>query len=583
MLCAGVYDKHVAQPATRGRQSPDRPHNTPAKSHHVAQPHFTHAAGSPDAHQQPAPHRPSSTQRSFGTQRRWYQPGQAADHAAALQRQALAAAAAEREVVDADWLLSTAPRGLSVSHQPSTFGSELRWWETKSGLGLDGPKADHRDASQHAQQSQKPCSRQTSPSQPRQRYPDGVCPLQVSHGLPEQVLPKKKCTFGSASRWFEYSDNNAVKHTSNASPAPASHHLASATYPSQRSVSRGNAAVPDHSKGISQSRTSAHAPPHSGNSRRPNSTDRGTVHPTSLPRFDRTSWSSDSTAASSAVLQRIQEKHAQIQQLAAMISQQQSAAGGGGRASKFGPDLQRGADSSGRATEATFQAPMPQKAAQVEGQGSNPSMQSTQSATAPAVDPAVHDPDSTVMPSQELPGKSGESLSQAAHGRPAELDPVRDMPVQQPRSSRLSNEQPASVSRLGRSTLDDHSASTSSFPYPPAPSLGAQSGASPIADDILPSLSSRGLMTNPSSTWLRGDWTSPVNPPGTHTLDRSGSASPSLRRTASIYDRSDLQEDIRNRCAWPYCCVPTPRNSNIMCIPGFLVLRTEPVGHAACL
>ena len=494
MLCAGVYDKHVAQPATRGRQSPDRPQNTPAKSHHVAQPHFTHAAGSTDAHQHPAPHWPSSTQRSFGTQRRWYQPGQAADRAAALQQEALAAAAAEREVVDADWLLSTAPRSRSVSHQPSTFGSELRWWETKSGLGLDGPKADHRNASQHAQQGQTPSSRHVSPTQPRQRSPDGVRPLQASPGLPEQVLPKKKCTFGSASRWFEYSDDNAVQHTSTASPAPASHHraaqLASATHPSQRSVSRGNAAVQHHPKGISQSRTTAHAPPHSDNSRRPISTDRGTVHPTSLPRFDRTRWSSDSAAASGAVLQRIQEKHAQIQQLAAMISQQQSAAAAGGRASKFGPDLQGRAQSSGRATEANFKAPMPQNAAQVEEQGSNPSMQSTQSATAPAVDSAVPDQHSTVMPSQELPGKS--ALSEAAHGRQAELDAAHDVPVQQPRSSRLSNEQPASVSRLGRSISDNDSASTSSLHYPPAPSLGPQSGPPPNADDSLPSPTSRG-------------------------------------------------------------------------------------------
>ncbi len=74
----------------------------------------------------------SRSRGTFGSEHRWYQPTQAADKAAALTQEALAAAAAEQQLDHANWLLKSSPIARSKSAQGCTFGSELRWWERVS-------------------------------------------------------------------------------------------------------------------------------------------------------------------------------------------------------------------------------------------------------------------------------------------------------------------------------------------------------------------------------------------------------------------------------------------------------------------
>lgn len=565
--CTGAHSQAIAQPGTKDGRSPDKPHAdfaAPPRPLQAAQQQSARTTTSSDLHQQVSAHWPSSKARGFGSERRWYQRGQAADRAAALQQQALAAAAAERQVDDASWLLAIAPRSRSVSNQRSTFGSELRWFETKPGLSPDGNAS--------AQQEHKASSQHTSPTRPRQRSPDRIHQLQGSHGLPEQATLKRKCTFGSAPRWFEYSDSAVYKQTQNASQTTALQPNAAQsqgiTTGSQQPVSRKSATPQGQPRDSVQPRYAASGS-YSGNSNRSVSAEQSVAQSADGPRSDCKRGLSNGASPSDAVLQQIQEKHAHIQHLAAMISQQQ--AGSCGHSSNASHKMRPHGYC--KAVNSVVEAPtllpeashthnqpsMSQHARQALSPASSMQQMPTPSPTQPFE--ASSEVVSNSEPCNEaFPG-------QVEHSGKAHLDAVDEVSVQQPHPrSRLSNEQPAHISRLGLSSLDDHASASSSLRPPLPPSPDAHPSPPSCVNDSLPSPNSRVLKTTPSSTWPRDQFSDPISPAGpqtfdrsqtfdtSQTFDRSRSASPTWRRTASICDRSGLQEDLRNR----YACNSAP-------------------------
>ena len=225
----------------------------------------------------------SRSRGTFGSEHRWYQPTQAADRAAALSHEALAAAAAEQELDHASWLLESSPGSRSKSASRCTFGSELRWWEkvnqsNSEQAALHTPDTAHKLSTEH----------------------NGEHIRQVrGHGLPRQGS-----SFGTEPRFW----------SSPSTGHPGKPQLSAATV--ALSAARGEfsnqEAVP----------SSLRAKP----GQRSVSVDRGLRQTQPLVSSERAWWSPDLATSPDSALQRIQQKHAQIQSLAAVINQRPTSA-----------------------------------------------------------------------------------------------------------------------------------------------------------------------------------------------------------------------------------------------------------------
>lgn len=224
---------------------------------------------------------------TFGSEHRWYQPTQADYQAAALSQEALAAAAAEQELDHANWLLKSAPR----SAQRCTFGSELRWWERAN--QLKQPVSAWPSSEQAALPAGE-FSRQASPEH-RGQYIGWDSPVRGQH------LPRQGSTFGTEPRGLDPG-----------APRPA-------LKPQPSGVAAATAAAKTCDAGSGQAVIAVPGP-------RSVSVDRGMRREQSSASPERAWWAPDPAPSPDSALQRIQQKHAQIQSLAAVISQRPTSA-----------------------------------------------------------------------------------------------------------------------------------------------------------------------------------------------------------------------------------------------------------------
>ena len=236
----------------------------------------------------------SRSRGTFGSEHRWYQPTQAADKAAALTQEALAAAAAEQQLDHANWLLKTSPVARSRSAQCCTFGSELRWWERVSQpqQPISGwPSSDQ--AALHAEVY----GCQASPEY-RGQY--------IGRGSPVRGagLPRQGSTFGTEPRGLD----------------------ADAPRPAPRPQTSAVAAALPAAKASAAAPVQSISPPPAGASQRSVSVDRGLRQAQMSVSPERAWWSADQAPSPDSALQRIQQKHAQIQSLAAVINQRPTSA-----------------------------------------------------------------------------------------------------------------------------------------------------------------------------------------------------------------------------------------------------------------
>ncbi|DBA96586.1 hypothetical protein WJX77_007571 [Trebouxia sp. C0004] len=236
----------------------------------------------------------SRSRGTFGSEHRWYQPTQAADKAAALTQEALAAAAAEQQLNHANWLLKSSPVAQSKSAQRCTFGSQLRWWErvsqpqqTVSGW----PNSDQ--AVLHAELYGYQASLEH-----RGQYIGRVSPVR-GPGVPQQGS-----TFGTEPRGLDAD-----------APRPALRPQTSAVA-AALAAAKANAAPSEQSI----------SPLPAGLSQRSESVDRGLRQAQVSVSPERAWWSADPAPSPDSALQRIQHKHAQIQSLAALINQRPTSA-----------------------------------------------------------------------------------------------------------------------------------------------------------------------------------------------------------------------------------------------------------------
>jgi len=236
----------------------------------------------------------SRSRGTFGSEHRWYQPTQAADKAAALTQEALAAAAAEQQLDHANWLLKTSPVARSRSAQRCTFGSELRWWERASQpqQPVSGwPNSDH--AAVHTDVYGYQASLEH-----RGQY--------IGRGSPVRGLglPRQGSTFGTEPRGL---DADAPR----PAPKPQTSAVAAAL-----AAAKAAAVLPEQSI----------SPPPAGSTQRSVSVDRGLRQAQMSVSPERAWWSADQAPSPDSALQCIQQKHAQIQSLAAVINQRPTSA-----------------------------------------------------------------------------------------------------------------------------------------------------------------------------------------------------------------------------------------------------------------
>jgi len=236
----------------------------------------------------------SRSRGTFGSEHRWYQPTQAADKAAALTQEALAAAAAEQQLDHANWLLKSSPVAQSKSAQGCTFGSELRWWERVSqpqqpvsGWPNSDQAALHADVYGY----------QASPEH-RGQYMGRRSPVRGPG------LPRQGSTFGTEPRGL---DADAPR----PAPRPQTSAVAAAL-----AAAKASAAPPGQSI----------SPLPAGSSQRSVSVDGGLRQAQMSVSPERAWWSADPAPSPDSALQRIQQKHAQIQSLAAVLNQRPTSA-----------------------------------------------------------------------------------------------------------------------------------------------------------------------------------------------------------------------------------------------------------------
>lgn len=221
---------------------------------------------------------------TFGSEHRWYQPTQAAGKAAALTHAALAAAAAEQELDNANWLLKSSPAGRSKSSQRCTFGSELRWWEHAE-TGRSSHTADGQAQHHQATLSPSGFAHEHGPSQKL----EGPPAVQASSPGGDSPLQSR------SAHDVQWRENAAAGQSMILQRASA----AAAAEASQSGFAHGTA--------------------HSG--QRSISIDRGLRQAQPSASAEQAWWKADRNPSPDSTLQRIQQKHARIQSLAAIIKQ----------------------------------------------------------------------------------------------------------------------------------------------------------------------------------------------------------------------------------------------------------------------
>lgn len=306
MAVAADRTGRAAQPALRGLRGPvkanhnSRPDSSPQHRQSWMPKSGRHAtASSSPGRQQPhiqmgavmgASGKLARSRGTFGSEHRWYQPTQADYQAAALSQEALAAAAAEQELDHANWLLKSAP----MSAQQCTFGSELRWWERENQLKQP---VSAWPRSEPAALPAGEYSRQASPEH-RGQYIGWDSPVRGQH------LPRQGSTFGTESRGLDPG-----------APRPA-------VKPQPSGVAAATAAAKACDAGSGQVSGAVIAVPGPGSV----SVDRGMRREQSSASPERAWWAPDPAPSPDSALQRIQQKHAQIQSLAAVINQRPTSA-----------------------------------------------------------------------------------------------------------------------------------------------------------------------------------------------------------------------------------------------------------------
>ena len=226
---------------------------------------------------------------TFGSEHRWYQPTQAAGKAAALTHAALAAAAAEQELHSAHWLLKSSPH--SKPAQRCTFGSELRWWKSAE----PGRRSHTADGGAQYHQAMLLPSGFAEQHEPSQKL-EGPPATQASS--PHQGSPLQSRSAHEV-QWRE----NAVA--------------------GQSLLHRASAAAAAPAAPASQSEF-AYGTAHSR--QRSIFADRGLRQAQPSVSAEQAWWKPDRSPSPDSTLQRIQQKHARIQSLAAIIKQRPTSA-----------------------------------------------------------------------------------------------------------------------------------------------------------------------------------------------------------------------------------------------------------------
>lgn len=291
----------VPSPPLRQRRSiiregpqgaPSRPAQLPAKSHPVRGTHPTGRHGSRQAHTEATPQqqqghyqmsaamgasgRVGRSKGTFGSEHRWYQPTHATDKAAA--------AAGEQGLQDARCLLETSPVRHAKSVQRCTFGSELRWWESdETARSTHTAGADSFD--HQAMLSPSDPAYANGRTKSLRALPAGQVGPPVSTGVPQRGPTNEVQWWGSAAAGQTLQQGASA--AAAASASGSAHAAAVTPHNRQRSVSADRA--------LSQARPQVSA--------------------------EQAWWESDQEPSPDSTLQRIQQKHARIQSLAAMIKQ----------------------------------------------------------------------------------------------------------------------------------------------------------------------------------------------------------------------------------------------------------------------
>lgn len=300
---------HTSSPPVRQRRSiitegpqgrPSRPAqlpaaNPPVKGTHPARPPWFRQARTEANPQQGhyqisaavgASGRAARSKGTFGSEQRWYQPTPASDEAAALTHQALAAAAAEQELQNAHCLLNSSPVARSKSVPRCTFGSELRWWESNEASSRSLRVAEAE--THHHQETLSPSdfAYANGATKKLEAYPAGQVGCPDHHSMPGR------------------SPTSEVQWRANAAAGqPRLQGAATAAAAASASSSAPGAAAATH---IRQRFISA---------------DKGLRQAQPLVSTEQAWWESDPSPSPDSTLQRIQQKHARIQSLAAMIKQ----------------------------------------------------------------------------------------------------------------------------------------------------------------------------------------------------------------------------------------------------------------------
>ena len=224
---------------------------------------------------------------SFGSEHRWYQPTQASNRAAALTQQALATAAAEQELAPASWLLQHGPTGRAKSAQQCTFGSELRWWER----GASGPRS-HLDAKPFQEMPfQSPSHAAAHALSQQQEVPHAV-QAQSPDGHVAAMLDSEVQWWEKDAETKFLKQGAAATAAASESPLRPAHDIAVSLNHSQRALS----------------------------------VDRGTLRSDAQANAEQEWWKPDRQPSPDSMLQRIQQKHARIQSLAAGLRQRPNSA-----------------------------------------------------------------------------------------------------------------------------------------------------------------------------------------------------------------------------------------------------------------
>ena len=278
---------HGTHPARRSGSKPTHKHHEAAQLQTIPQQsHYQISAA------MGASGKAGRSKGTFGLEHRWYQPTQAAGKAAALTHAALAAAAAEQERLEnGHWLLKSAADGRSRSAQRCTFGGELRWWESP-----DPGRSPHTaQAGPHHHQHQAMLvplgfAHAREPSHKLEGPPA------VQAGSPDQ---KDSMLQSRSAHEVQWRGNAAA---------------------GQSLMQSASAAAAASASQVG----SAHGTDHSRQQSFPADSFLRQAQP--VVSAEQASWKSDRDPSPDSTLMRVQQKHARIQSLAAIIKQRPTSA-----------------------------------------------------------------------------------------------------------------------------------------------------------------------------------------------------------------------------------------------------------------